>query len=678
MEPSGILEKLNPFQTEAVLDESPAALVNAAVGSGKTTVLAAKVFHLHENKGVPFSDMVVITFTNKAADEIKERVRASAEDLPWLGTFHSVAMRMLQTALPVQNLGYTASFTLMDPGELLETAESLIAEKKLKIKYINKLDKRFEAFRAGQRLFGAMKKEDDIAPLWELIQTEKKSRNCMDFDDLLTNAALLLQDRDNFAKWVIVDEFQDCDSLQLMFIRSLMGKETRLFAVGDPNQSIYGWRGGKRDIFTEFKKEFSAREFALPLNYRSSSTILEAARYFLQDRSELAGVREPGCGIRVSSHYNAFMEAAALADRIKRLHETGVPWRNIAVFYRLQKQSEALADIFGRKEIPISVSARKTLKDYPALQWLVRLLKASVNPDDSGSRISALSDSRFGCLTRAGAKKAAAGSGCELYDKIMEFQEWAKNAEDAESIIGYFDLAKYLSPTSSQFQENRNLADLFIKRLDRHIRENGTDVLQGTRDFLNSASLYGAEMLEDSSGAGADAVRLMTLHACKGLEFQYVFIIGVNYGIVPLIRAGGGQDAEEEKRLFFVGITRAKDFLELSWLTNPDDPQAMPGESPYISMIPDHLIDRADEPRANSSDLQHIRRALMENRKQTNTPAQDFSAPPPIQEERRKVRHAKYGEGVLESEDENNYVVMFEHFGKKEFSKDFCPLEFLE
>lgn len=677
MDAAGILEKLNPHQMQAVLDEGPAALVNAAVGSGKTTVLAAKVFFLHEQKGVPFSDMVVITFTNKAADEIKERLNASAEDLIWLGTFHSVAMRMLQTVLPVQSLGYTPSFTLMDPGDLLETAAGLIAENGLKIKFENKLDKRLETFRAGRRLFGAMKKEDDIALLWEHLQAEKKKRNSMDFDDLLINAVLLLPGIKSFAKWVIVDEFQDCDNLQFSFIRSLTGKETRLFAVGDPNQSIYGWRGGKPDIFAEFKEEFHAKEFALPLNYRSNATILEAARYFLQDRSELTGVREPGCGIRVRSHYNAFMEADTLADRIRRLHETGVPWQDIAVFYRLQRQSDILSDIFRRADIPFDISARKTLKDFPAMQWFIRLLKASVNPEDSGSRIAALSDSRFGCLTPAAAKKTAAGSGCELYDKIIGFWEWAASGT-VNGLADYFNPDKYLSPTSNQFQENKNLIVFLIKRLDQYIQKNRLDLLSGTRNFLNSASLYGTEMLEDPSVHTADAVRLMTLHACKGLEFQYVFIIGVNYGFIPLIRAAGGQDAEEEKRLFFVGITRAKDFLELSWYTSPDDPQAMPGESPYISMIPAHLIDRTDERRASSADLQQLRRALMENRsKPAIEPAISAPVQQPMQDMPRKVLHAKYGEGVLESEDENNYIVVFDHIGRKTFSKDFCPLEFL-
>ena len=297
MDADGIFQKLNSHQMQAVLDESPAALVNAGVGSGKTTVLTAKICYLHDKKGVPYSDMAVITFTNKAADEIRERLGAAEEDFPWLGTFHSVAMRMLQKILPVPSLSYTQTFTVMDPGDLLETAAGLIADNNFKIKYLNKLDKRLESYRAGQRLFGIMKKEDDIGLLWESIRAEMKKRNCMDFDDLLINASLLLKQQGSFVKWVIVDEFQDCDSLQLSFIRALMGKDARLFVVGDPNQSIYGWRGGKQDSFAELKNEFHAKEFTLPINYRSSATILEAASHFLQDPSGLSGVRDPGCGI---------------------------------------------------------------------------------------------------------------------------------------------------------------------------------------------------------------------------------------------------------------------------------------------------------------------------------------------------------------------------------------------
>ncbi|MEI6100787.1 MAG: ATP-dependent helicase [Eubacteriales bacterium] len=658
------LQKLNVHQKQAVLDDSHCALVNAVVGSGKTTVLTAKVLYLRHRQ-VPLTEMAVITFTNKAADEIRERLNGNT--MPWMGTFHSVAMRLLQTALPVDTLGYTPSFTVMDPDELLEAAIGLIAQKKLSIKYTNKLPQRLESYRAGNSLFGVMKTPDDIGRLWELLQQEKHRQNRMDFDDLLSNASRLLAAKPGFIKWVIVDEFQDCDDLQLSFIRSLSGPDTQLFVVGDPSQSIYTWRGGKPRIFSEFKKEFLAVEYSLPLNYRSSGTILSAAKQFLHPDTDLSGVREPGSKIVIQSHYNAFMEADALADKILRLHAQGIPLGSISVFYRLQKQSVILEEIFRRKGVPYQNSVHKSLKDMPVLLWLTRLLKASVNPDDIGSRTATLTDARYGPgLTPAQVKKITVGS-CELYDLIKGFPAWAQTGGSAEGIYAYFGLDERLSPTSASFLKDKHLALQFLSKINQTV-QNHSELLIGCAAFINESSLYCTD-LPDQSDCG-DCVHLMTLHACKGLEFRVVFIIGVNYGLIPLIRTNS-QDEEEEKRLFFVGITRAMDTLELSYYTDPE-PRVMPGESPYLSVLPEHLVERVSK--AHSSvNVQVIRHAVMDNR--ANAANQPAKMPPA--ENNLKVRHPKYGLGRLVSEDNDMFTVLFEDYGEKKLARQFCQLEFL-
>lgn len=544
-----------------MLDESQAVLVNAAVGSGKTTVLIAKALYEHAARGVPLREMAVLTFTNKAADEIRERMRAAApdagdEETAWFGTFHSVALRLLQQALPVEALGFTPSFAVLAPDEELELAERLIGTHGLCVKYRNKLTKRLEAFASGRSLYGVMKREDDIGRLCELLAAEKLRLNAMNFDDLLKNAARLLRSAGWSPRRVIVDEFQDCDALQTELLRAMASPETKLFVVGDPNQVIYSWRGGGRDIFRRFAAEFGATELSLPVNYRSSATILEAAKFFLEDRSQLEGVRDPGAGIVVRNHYNPFLEAVSLAETIWRLHETGAPWREIAVLFRLQRQSAALEDAFGRRRIPFAASPRRS----------------------------------------------------------------AKEALDAES--------------------------------------------------ANEAPLAEVE--------AEDAVRLMTLHACKGLEFRCVFIVGVNYGLIPMHTSPGRwEEQEEERRLFFVGITRAKDYLELSYYTSPDDPRVMPGKSGYLSMIPARLLEAPDEA-PGEADLQGYRRMILENRGKRG--AQDLFGPERTEEapaEARRALHPRYGEGVVESEDETSYTVGFAQYGTKTFSKDFCPLEFL-
>ena len=270
------LQRLNEYQKAAVFDESNACLVNANVGSGKTTVLITKVMYLHYEKQIPYEQMVVLTFTNKAADEIKERLYAlepeiSEEQLWGFGTFHSVCLTMLKKMLPVENLGYTKEFMVMDPDEELEMAEQLILTYQMKIKYKNRLKKRLEQKNS--------KYQDDIEKLKALLKEEKRRQDKMTFDELLENTCKLvkmsaekmdsteleeaskknadLQDNENMGmhdiSWIIVDEVQDSDEKQLELIDCLKKPQTCFFAVGDPNQVIYSWSGSAIHIFYQLK-----------------------------------------------------------------------------------------------------------------------------------------------------------------------------------------------------------------------------------------------------------------------------------------------------------------------------------------------------------------------------------------------------------------------------------------
>lgn len=705
-----MLQKLNSHQLQAVLDESPAALVNANVGSGKTTVLISKIFYLYSRKGVALNDMVVLTFTNKAAGEIKERITLSDPlltdaDMPYFGTFHSVAMKLLQTVLPLANLGFKPDFTIIDPDELTELAARLAAEKKLEIKYASKMDKRLEAYRAGNKLYGSMRNIDDIDSLWEAVTEEKRRINKLDFNDLIVFASQLC-DRTLFSpKWIIIDEFQDSDRQQLELIRKMALEETKLFAVGDPNQIIYGWRGSSLNVFRDFKREYGACEFVLPINYRSSSTILEAASSVLGGGPCLSGIRDQGSKITVRSHYNPFNEAEYLADKIKRLHETGVEYSDIAIFYRTQKQSRSLEDSFGRARIPFEVSVRKTLKDIPVLLWFVQLLKASANINDIGSIVSALSNPDFGDdLTAKEARKIASGKSkktSELYEKILNFCGWAASAASAEEIYGYYQIDGHLSPTSARFAENKRHIINLIRKFQAYLDHKKASISGGLIEFINSAALYGVDVLKEDIHIPENTVKLMTLHACKGLEFNYVFIIGANYGLIPVI-SSDDDEREEEKRLFFVGITRAKDNLELSYYTSPDDQRVMPGASSYLDLIPPHLIEGRDGASASEVDLHALRREIAEKRRNMGLVMDDeedadeksdaktiactdtgngaeakAATSEAIVKEPKRVRHEKYGIGTVESEDEETVNVVFEAYGGKSFSKLFNPLEYL-
>ena len=270
--------ELNEYQKAAVLDESPVCLVRANVGSGKTTVLIEKIRYFHEKKGAPLERMTILTFTNKAADEIGQRLQESGNNI---GTFHSVAFHLLQEELPLEELGYAKEFEVCLPEEELQLAEQLIAEQKLKIKYKNRLQKRLEEFYAKGK---TKDYKDDFLKLAELLTKEKKRQNKMSYEDLLKNTVLLLKRHPEFKRpaWIIIDEIQDCDERQLEMIQELKGPETRIFAVGDPNQVIYSWRGSVFNIFYRLKALYQAKELSLPVNYRSSGTILIAASRFLE------------------------------------------------------------------------------------------------------------------------------------------------------------------------------------------------------------------------------------------------------------------------------------------------------------------------------------------------------------------------------------------------------------
>lgn len=679
--PDKNLKMLNDYQREAVENDDRAFLLNASVGSGKTTVLVSKVLYLYLKKNVPLSQMVVLTFTNKAADEIKDRILAAASDkadrgeMNFFGTFHSVARYLLSNILPLEKIGYTPEFTILDSEGLEELYENIIDDNKLDIKYKKRISKRLDSYREGQLLYGNMKYGDEIEKLNNILKEEKQKRNMMDFDDLIENCSLLLRNYCLNPSWVIIDEFQDTDDRQLQMIDGLMGEDTHIFAVGDPNQIIYTWRGSRKDIFDIFKNRYDATEKTLPVNYRSTGTILQAARAFLDNPRSLEGIRDRGNPIIVKKHYDAFNEALYLSGVIKKLHEEGIPYSEIAIFYRKLKHSQVFEDVFLREGIPYDVSVKKSIRDIPALWWLIRVLKGAVNSKDTESISYALQDKKYGLgISVQQAKKALRKKNDpekipKLLRKIYGFNGWCAeqfSTDDLDyKLYDFFDLNTYLSPTSIYFAEDKDIIVKYLKEIKKYIIENGYGVLEGVAAAVNSSALFGANFIDDDKNDNKDSVKLMTLHASKGLEFKYVFISGANYGIIPI---GGRIDDEEEKRLFFVGITRARDYLEISYHSNPEDFGALPEPSPYLRMIPQELI-QSDELGSRAHTLSELKREIKNNMASKNNNNEI---------KKRTVFHAKYGEGYIVSEDDDMITAVFEGYGEKSFSKLFCPLKLVE
>ena len=707
---------LNSYQMEAVTDENDACIVNANVGSGKTTVLIAKILYLHYEKKVPLEKMVVLTFTNKAAGEIIERLKKkepglTEEQVQFFGTFHSVAMRMLKNTLlqakaenreidhTVENSStapeeWTSEFEIIDPDEEQELALRLIAEYSLKVKYKNRLKKRLEQeypnYKAGKV---TSRYKDELFQLYPLLQKEKKKENKMSFSDLLEEGTRLLKmGKTSWPEWIIVDEVQDSDRSQLEFLEALKGPETKIFAVGDPNQVIYSFRGTTQNMFFLLKNRFQAKELSLPVNYRSNASILEAANRFLQFGGKIQGSNECGEKIQIRNHYDPFQEAMYLADKIRILHQEGKEYRDIAVFYRLQKQAKILEKMFEEQNIPYEVSVKKSWKDIPVLNWLMYVLRFATHPDDIQTGIQVLMDKRFGdkCTKKKAEDiiKNHKTEKSEIYKNMMLFYT-EKEVLSGEDIFDSLGLKEALHPTSADYQQDAEQVLDFLDQICTYSREKKLNMSDGIREFLNGVALGTIESSEDTQDSdekeeAGGRVKLMTLHASKGLEFDTVFIIGVNPGLLP-IRCGNFDQEEEERRLFFVGITRARNHLELSYYTNPGEPGVLGSYSNYLKMIPEELLEwkelRSDEEkRINLKELtrqakEEIRKAEVQKAENVQEEKTESEKTETVQEQ--KAIHPKYGTGIVTSEDDMMVEVEFPNYGKKQFIKAFQEVEMI-
>lgn len=707
---------LNSYQMEAVTDENDACIVNANVGSGKTTVLIAKILYLHYEKKIPLEKMVVLTFTNKAAGEIIERLKKkepglTEEQVQFFGTFHSVAMRMLKNTLlqakaengeidhTAENSGttpeeWTSEFEIIDPDEEQELALRLIAEYSLKVKYKNRLKKRLEQeypnYKAGKV---TSRYKDELFQLYPLLQKEKKKENKMSFSDLLEEGTRLLKmGKTSWPEWIIVDEVQDSDRSQLEFLEALKGPETKIFAVGDPNQVIYSFRGTTQNMFFLLKNRFQAKELSLPVNYRSNASILEAANRFLQFGGKIQGSNECGEKIQIRNHYDPFQEAMYLADKIRTLHQEGKEYRDIAVFYRLQKQAEILEKMFAEQNIPYEVSVKKSWKDIPVLNWLMYVLRFVTHPDDIQAGMQVLMDKRFGdkCTKKKAEDiiKNHKTEKSEIYKNMMLFYT-EKEVLSGEDIFDALGLKEALHPTSADYQQDTEQVLKFLNQICAYSREKKLNMSNGIREFLNGVALGTIESPEDTQDSdekeeAGGRVKLMTLHASKGLEFDTVFIIGVNPGLLP-IRCSNFDQEEEERRLFFVGITRARNHLELSYYTNPGEPGVLGSYSNYLKMIPEELLEwkelRSDEEkRTNLKELtrrakEEIRKAEVQKAENVQEQKTESEKTETVQEQ--KAIHPKYGTGIVTSEDDMMVEVEFPNYGKKQFIKAFQEVEMI-
>ncbi len=603
-EDSPVVAGLTDRQREAVLAEERACLVLAGAGSGKTRVITHRIAHLVRDRGVSPASILAVTFTNKAAGEMKARAAALLGGHPeapprvWISTFHSFCLRALRRH--AGRMGLASSFLIFDEGDQQSLVRAILREQGLT-----------ERTHPARRVLGwishrksrglALEAEGDEGPaLLSRVAQEYRRRlgaaGALDFDDLLLYAVELLDTHADVReayqrelRWILVDEYQDTNRSQYELVRLLAGAHGNVMAVGDEDQSIYSWRGADINNILSFERDFpGARIFRLEENFRSAQPILDAAAALVshnlrRHEKVLRATRLAGEPVVLYTSPDEYQEGAWVAERANNARRSG----RVAVLFRTNAQSRVVEEALLRLGAPYVVIGglafyeRREIKD--ALAYLRLLVNprdvvafrrvANVPPRGLGERsldvLLELARARGVDVWEAGRLAAEEGLlGPRAVLAMTSFSERMREVGASvaalgpqrvlERVLEVTGYARYLEEESHTSEERLgNLAELISAATDFERREGEASVAA----FLDHVSLLTAADQE----SGADAVRLMTLHAAKGLEFETVFLIGLEEGLLPHGRTLDNEDQlEEERRLCYVGMTRARDRLYLT------------------------------------------------------------------------------------------------------------------
>jgi DNA helicase-2/ATP-dependent DNA helicase PcrA len=620
------LQGLNPEQLSAVEHFEGPILVLAGAGSGKTRVLTARVCHLIHTHGVPADRIMAVTFTNKAAGEMKERISRLLGAEPggmWVGTFHALGSRLLRRH--ADRLGWDRKFSIFDADQSLRLVKTVQDEAGLDRKRWSPKAIKNAISNAKNQLVTAtdFAAENDgsfdlfmrnVAKVYPEYQKALKNQNAFDFDDLLMKPVELFEDssdlidryRERFS-FVLVDEYQDTNRAQFRFVELIAGLHTNLMVVGDDDQSIYGWRGADIRNILDFEDAFPAAvTVRLEQNYRSTHNILQAANHVIAENLNRKGKnlrteRVSGEKITTLESFDENDEARWIVREIEtRFREASASsYHSNAVLYRTNAQARALEDAFRRQGIPYQVVGSVRFYERREIQDVLAYLRVISNPRDAVAfaRIVNYPRRGIGLTSQEHLRLWAAEQGVSLLEASMRASEVQNlRTAGAQGLQRFAELIQRFSIRAAQVTVGDLLEEL-IEELDlvRHLIKEGPDgedrarnvseLIAGAVDFDATQVLSIAQ--EDTDGfteldlflqqvalvgdvdrldPNADAVTLMTLHNAKGLEFPVVFIAGMEEGLFPLGRAYDEPETlEEERRLFYVGITRAEDKLTICW-----------------------------------------------------------------------------------------------------------------
>ncbi|MBQ7751403.1 MAG: DNA helicase PcrA [Clostridia bacterium] len=694
------LTGLNNMQKQAVQKTDGPVLVLAGAGSGKTTVLVNRIAYIIETKNIHPYNILAITFTNKAANEMKDRVNTIIGDLSkdmWICTFHSACVRILRSHIGV--LGFSQSFVIYDSADTKTVMKDCykeldIDEKNYPFRLVSSIiskakDDMLSPNDFYKEAYGDYRKTK-IGEIYELYQKKLKANNAVDFDDILFFAVKILEENpeilekyQNRFQYVMVDEYQDTNNCQYKFISMIADKYKNICVVGDDDQSIYKFRGANIQNILNFEHTFKdCTVIKLEQNYRSTSVILDAANAVIHNnkgRKDKSLWTENERGERIKLHigYNERDEAVYIANEIEKEHKMGEKYSDFAVLYRTNAQSRILEELFMRSGIPYKVVGGLRFYDRKEIKDIIAYLRLIHNPDDSLSfarivnepkrsigrttleKISSLASdfatSFFEIAKNANSyndlSRSASGliEFCSMILSLKKAEKTMPLTEFAEKVLNDTGYVSALTLENTVESKTRidNLGE-FLSAVSEYEKSEETPSLAG---FLENVSLVSDI---DGYDEDDDTCVLMTIHSAKGLEFPYVFLSGMEEGLFPSVRSmDSSEDLEEERRLCYVAITRAKKQLYVTAAKS----RTVYGQtthqvnSRFLQEIPDEFLkEDGVSPFDRFSDSiqipQTVKRAKTEIFGKISSAA-SFDAPKIDFSAGERVRHQKFGDGTI-------------------------------
>lgn len=639
-----LIEGLNDRQKEAVVSTEGPCLVIAGAGSGKTKVLTHKIAYLISEKYVKPWNIIAITFTNKAANEMKERIQNiigdAANDL-WMGTFHSTCVKILRKY--IDRIGFDHSFLIFDTSDQktlikecmkdLKVDDKLFNDKAVLSEISNGKNEMLEP-KAYQTKYAGDFRRETIGNIYELYQKRLKENNALDFDDLINYAIKILTENPDVLeyytekfKYVLVDEYQDTNKAQFMLVSILASKYGNITVVGDNDQGIYSFRGADITNILNFEKDFPGTKIIkLEQNYRCTGNILKAANAVIKHNDnkyekKLWTANDEGELPSIYQAEDEYDEATYIVSQINHLKtEEYYKYSDFVVLYRMNSQSRAIEDILRREDIPYKIVGGLKFYERKEIKDIIAYLRLIYNPSDNISLKRIINEPKrgIGKTSLDNIQQIAEQYGTSMYEVIKNAEQYGLNRVKANS-DEFINLIEDLRTKQNELSISELIKETlnksgYTKALELENSVEAESRIQNLEEFLTVAIEFEEEFADNTLGEflenitlssdidnvedAENSVTLMTLHSAKGLEFPTVFLVGLEEGIFPGYKSIGEENAlQEERRLFYVGITRAKEHLYLTCAKRRTifGSTSYNAISRFVKEIPEDLLDGYEE-----------------------------------------------------------------------------------